>query len=274
MSTTHDLQAPARPVVQLVRTRRAAVVSPSLRPGGGLAPLSVADVRALQRLAGNSAVSALFVQRDDDPAGGGADQTSAGSDAQASEGDQAASPDALEAAFQPDDIVATMAGMGEGAADLAPDPGAAPDDGATAQAFFLQRDPPPGGGEPAPAKAASAGDLLSALAAVPEIKAALEALKKLALADWDQFLKGTTVAEKAATVTVGAAIVLGGVAGAASDPQARQKGFSMLNGAKIPIPGLSGLTITPQITGDKFTGGSVGLDMCKVPGVAKSPLCN
>lgn len=229
---------------------------------------SPGGLRALQSLAGNAAVQRLMVQRQDE----------------ATDGDAAGapSPEALSAVFRPDDIVAAMAGMGEGAGDLAPDQDPqGQDSDATAQALSVQRDPPPPGGpglpaDTAPPKAGSAGDVLAALAAVPQFKPALEALKKKMLADWQAFLNGTTTSEKVVTFGVAGVIVAGAVAGAASNAQSRKAGIDLFNGVKIPvpIPGLGGaLTVTPITSKGAVNGGTVGVDLCKLPGMASSLVC-
>jgi hypothetical protein len=232
---------------------------------------SPGGLRALQNLAGNAAIQRLIVQRQDEATGGD------------TAGDASVpGPQVFSAVFVPDDIVAAMAGMGEGAGDLAPDQDQQGDDSdATAQALFVQRDPPPPGGPglpaaAAPPKAGSATDVLSALAAVPEFKAALEALKRKMLADWEAFQNGTTTGEKVVPFSVAGLIVAGAVAGIASNPQSRKAGIDLFNGVKIPvpIPALNGaLTITPMTSKGAVTGGIVGLDLCKIPGVASSPVC-
>lgn len=240
-----------------------------------LAAASPAGLRALQALAGNAAVQRLMltVQRQDEATEG---------DAAGGSG-SAAGPEVLSAVVVPDDIVAAMEGMGEGAGDLAPDQDQQADDSdTTAQALSVQRDPPPPSGPglpagPTPAKAGSTGDVLSALAAVPEFKAALDALKRKMLADREAFQAGTTTSEKVVTFSVAGIIVGGAVAGIASNAQSRKAGIDLFNGVKIPvpIPALNGgLTITPMTSKGAVTGGTVGVDLCKVvPGMASSPFC-
>jgi hypothetical protein len=236
----------------------------------GAAPYTANELRVLQSLAGNAAVQRLLVQRD-------GDDTNAATDDTATPG-----PDIFDAAFQPDDIVSAMAGMGLGAADLAPGVNRPLDDSqVTAQALFLQRDPPPqsgtGPGLPAvapPTKPAGIGDLFEALSKVPEVADALKQLKQMVLDSWEALLKGEVTAkeEKVVAFTIaGAAIVLGGVAGVASDPDLRKKaatsGVDALNNAKIPvpIPGLNGsLSITPKTANGALQGGTVNVDVLQL----------
>jgi hypothetical protein len=231
------------------------------------------DVLRLQRLAGNAA-TAQIVQRDD-----------ANPDAATGDGGPPPVPaSAFDAAFRPDDVMATMAGMGLGAADLVPD-----GDGTTAQALAvsvqasadgshavsIQRDPPttpttparPGTPETPAPKAGSAGDVLSALSKEPAIKDALERLKQLVLDAWDSFVKGTTTPEKVVTFTIVGSIVGAGLAGAGSDPNTRRQGIDLLNGAKLtlPVPGLNdSLSITPKTQNGQLQGGTLNLDVLKL----------
>jgi hypothetical protein len=227
------------------------------------------EVLRLQRLAGNAATTQV-VQRDGDPPA-------------PDNADDGPPPSEFAAKFQPDDVVATMAGMGLGAADLVPN-----SDATTAQALAtsvqalavgggavsIQRDPPPGADTPAP-KAGSAGDVLSALSKEPAIKDALERLKQLVLDAWDSFKKGTSTPEKVVTFTIVGAIVGGGLAGAGSDPNTRRQGIDLLNGAKLtlPVPGLNdSLSVTPKTQNGQLQGGTVNLDVLKLfPQLRKVP---
>lgn len=242
----------------------------------------------------------LVAQREDDEYGGdgggdgsdgGATSTDTGSSASTDGGgssdgggdgaaDTGPPPEAIDAAaaqLDPDTIVSNMAGAGTGAGDLAPS-GPTGDD-ATAQALSIsvQRDPPSSpptdpAAPPAAPKQGSVGDILSALAAVPEIKAALEKLKTLALdtlkTDWSKLQTG----EKAAVVTTGVVIVGGALAGALANPDSRSVIEGQISGKFVPIPATP-VQIKIDITKDRVTGGAVQVDLAplirKIPGVGQ-----
>jgi hypothetical protein len=169
-----------------------------------------------------------------------------------------------------------MADM-EGAGDLAPGAAGGSDGSAppTAQAIWLQRDPPPGpppGGPPtqapdptapppAPAHPGTVIDVAKALAEQPPFKAALDQLKAGALADWKNIVAGTSPLEKTVMFTLTGAIALGGAAGALSNPSSRIWLIGAANGMKLSIPGVQGLSVTPITSGGQFRGGTINLEL-------------
>jgi len=188
------------------------------------------------------------VQRDDDDRSGG---------------EETADPaDAFAAAFDTEEIVEEMSGLGLGAGDLAP--GAIPGDAPQEVQAILQRDPAPGAG-PA-TRQASTGDLLAAIAAIPEVKSKLDQLKSLAL----NLLKAAMSTPAGATTVVSVAV--GGAATLTAIDPTRKIEFNLLNGKKIPIPLpplRDSLTITPLLSSDgKFSGGTLSIDLAKwIPGL-------
>ncbi len=94
---------------------------------------------------------------------------------------------------------------------------------------------PKGAGPDAP-KAAGAGDIAEAVAAVPAVDQALTGLKDQAkakvLTDWNRLSTG----EKAITVSSVVMIGAGALAGIASDPEARKLALGQLNGKVLPVP--------------------------------------
>jgi hypothetical protein len=211
----------------------------------------------MQRLAGNSAVVQLLedgsTETEDSP------QSSA------------PSADEFAAKFDTDDVVTRMA-------DEADEHQGA-DETQNVQALALQRDPTPTPGAtpgttPAPQAAAdasasatrpgSAGDVLSALAAEPPFKEALEKLKAEILADWQKFLDATSPVEKTAVFTAAGAVAAGAVGGAMSNKASRSFLLDKLNGVKIPLPapGLPPtweLSVSPKIGDSKLQGGMIFL---------------
>ena len=194
-----------------------------------------------------------------------------------SQTDAADSPtDALSAAFDSDDIVETLAGSGLGAGDLAP--GAIPgDDPLTAQASVqtaatgvrsVQRDPPSaagGAGTGPTTRQASVGDLLSALASIPELKSKLDQLKALALDLLNAALSSTGGKVAVASVALGAGATL-----TAIDPT-RKLEFGVLNGKKIPvpIPGLrDSFSVSPIAPDGRLQGAMLYFDLGRwIPGM-------
>jgi hypothetical protein len=216
----------------------------------------------------DESVQGIWLQREPADADGGAQREDA---------DTTPSVDQFDQLFNTDEIISDLSEAG--AADLAPEESEAEAAAPTAQALFLQRDPPtaaPAAGGPSPqtsdpASAAaptvqpgSAGKVLAALAEVPEFKAALGEVKAAAATDWKQIVAGTTPAEKVIIFTVAGSIVGGGVAGAMSNKSSRSFMLDQVNDQKIDIPGLSGLSVTPKTANGGFQGGVVTLDVYKM----------
>jgi hypothetical protein len=142
---------------------------------------------------------------------------------------------------------------------------ATPSSGGAGSGAFASPPPPPAptgaaapSATPAPAnteskeekpKNASASDVLKAVAAMPEVKIAWENLQTQVVSqvkiDWGKLKTG----EKIGAISTVSVIALGGIAGAATDPAARQLMFDQLNGKTIPVPGLNWLTVETNIAG-------------------------
>jgi hypothetical protein len=173
------------------------------------------------------------------------------------------SPEDFDAAFVPENVMSSMSSLGE--SDLGST------DTTVAQAIRVQRDQPTT--EPPAPKAASAGDLLEALSKLAEMQAALDRLKALFLKSWEDIKKGTSVPEKIVIFGSAGLILGGGAAGALSNKDSRGFVFKSLDGVKIPIPGLDGLSVTPKFDDKGFKGGMVELDVLKLfPGLRKTPV--
>ncbi len=220
----------------------------------------------------------IWLQRDDSgssaPASDG--QSPGAGDAQSDAAGSAPTADEFAAKFDTDAIISGVANM-EGAGDLAPDQSGGSDGSSppTAQAIWLQRDPPPGpppGGPPAqspdptapgpaPAHPGTVIDVAKALAAQPPFKAALDQLKAGAVADWKNIVAGTSPLEKTVAFTLTSAIALGAAAGALSNPSSRIWLIGAANGLQLPIPGVQGLSVTPITSGGQFRGGTINLEL-------------
>lgn len=101
----------------------------------------------------------------------------------------------------------------------------------------------PAGAGPATAHEAGAGDLMDAVMAVPAVDAAITDLRMRATdrvrADWGHLPTG----ERAVTISAVAVIGAGVLAGAVSDPDARQILLTQLNGKVLPVPGVDWLHV-------------------------------
>ncbi|OUL32591.1 DUF4157 domain-containing protein [Nostoc sp. 106C] len=110
----------------------------------------------------------------------------------------------------------------------------------------------PAGAGPETPRTATAGDLLSAIMAVPGIDRAVTSLQTQASdrisQDWGRLRTGEQVAVVSTTVLIGA----GALAGVLSDPNARQFALDKLNGKTIPVPGLKWLRLEMNTGGDNL----------------------
>jgi len=101
----------------------------------------------------------------------------------------------------------------------------------------------PAGAGPSTPREAEAGDVLSAIMAVPAIDSAITALQTQAVdrvrRDWGRLSTG----ERALTIAVSTLVAGGALAGAAADPEARAFLLDQLNGRVIPVPGVTGLGV-------------------------------
>ncbi|OUL31315.1 hypothetical protein BV372_20350 [Nostoc sp. T09] len=110
----------------------------------------------------------------------------------------------------------------------------------------------PAGAGPDTPQTATAGDLLSAIMAVPAIDGALNSLQTQASdrfsQDWRRLRTGEQVAVVSTTVLIGA----GALAGVLSDPSTRQFALDQLNGKTFPVPGLNWLRLEMNTGGDSL----------------------
>lgn len=105
-----------------------------------------------------------------------------------------------------------------------------------------QPDPPStAGSSSASPAAATAGNFLGALAAVPEIKSGLFTLQTLTMGrfaqDWSRLRTGEQIGFVSTTVMIGA----GTLTGILSNPAARRFALDQLNGKVLPVPGVNWL---------------------------------
>lgn len=101
----------------------------------------------------------------------------------------------------------------------------------------------PRGAGPTPARPANAGDVFSAIMAVPAVQTAVTNLQNNAVSvarhDWQQLSTG----EKVLTVSAGALIAGGTVAGILSNDSARQFALQQIQGRNLPVPLVPGLSV-------------------------------
>ncbi len=101
----------------------------------------------------------------------------------------------------------------------------------------------PRGAGPTPARAANAGDVLSAIMAVPSVKTAVTNLQNNAVSvarhDWQQLSTG----EKVLTVSAGALLAGGTLAGILSNDSSRQFALQQIQGRNLPVPLVPGLSV-------------------------------
>jgi outer membrane protein OmpA-like peptidoglycan-associated protein len=110
----------------------------------------------------------------------------------------------------------------------------------------------PAGAGPATPHAAGAGDLMSAVLAVPAIDQAITTLQTQALqqlsTDWGRLGTG----ERIGVVSTVAVIGLGALGGAMTDPQARDFLLGQLNGRVLPVPGVNWLHLEVNTGGNNL----------------------
>lgn len=255
--------------------RSAAAPGRVTRPG--TAP-HVEPALGLQAAAGNAAVTSLlrrtgdlhvqqFWEEDEEAVDGGGepeeapapaegpapDDATEPADAGSGEGDVAGSPDLGEVEarartdLDPAAVLETLAPY----ADTGSGPGddATPGDGATAQALFVQREPPDGPG-PAP-RAGGPGDVLKAL--MPFLQPALDRL----LANVTDAIARLKAGEKIATVVVLAPIVIGPL----TQPGPRRLALDQLDGTDVTFGAVPNLQVKPIITDGQLKGGTVTYDL-------------
>lgn len=108
----------------------------------------------------------------------------------------------------------------------------------------------PAGNGPAQPRAASGGDLLKGVMAIPTIDTAITNLRTRAVdqvrRDWSSLSGGGQAAVVTSLTLIGGSAI----AGAMTDPDARQFALNQLNGRVISVPGLSGLGVELNTEGD------------------------
>jgi hypothetical protein len=124
-----------------------------------------------------------------------------------------------------------------------------PGDGTTAQALFVQRDPPDGPG-PAP-RAGGPGDVLKAL--MPYLQPALDKL----LANVTDAINRLKTGEKIATAVVLAPIVIAPL----TQPGPRKFALDQLDGTDVTFGVVPNLQVKPSITDGQLRGGTVTYDL-------------
>lgn len=130
----------------------------------------------------------------------------------------------------------------------------------------------PRGAGPDTPRPASAGDLMSALLAVPAIDAWITTLQTRAteqmMRDWRRLSTGEQVGAVSSAVAIGA----GALAGILSDPNTRQMALSQLNGRVLPVPGLNWLSLEINTGGDNLMlGGHVDIGSLLPPSLGFGP---
>lgn len=130
----------------------------------------------------------------------------------------------------------------------------------------------PAGPGPAEPRAATPGDLLRALAAVPAVEAALNRMRDLALArlrsDWRRLSTG----ERAALVGTAALVAGGALAGVLSQPGSRATALQQLAGRSLPVPGVPGFRVQLNLRGENWlVGFHLDLGALLPPGLGFGP---
>ena len=149
--------------------------------------------------------------------------------------------------LDPPSVLGALAPYAEGSSGLGDYPSTG--DGTTAQALFVQRDPPDGPG-PAP-RAAGPGDVLKAL--MPYLQPALDRL----LANVTDAIARLKAGEKIATAVVLAPIVIAPL----TQPGPRKLALDQLNGTDVTFGVVPNLQVKPTITDGQLKGGSVTYDL-------------
>jgi outer membrane protein OmpA-like peptidoglycan-associated protein len=108
-------------------------------------------------------------------------------------------------------------------------------------------------------RAGTAGDIVKALIAIPVVKAKLDEVKSMASSDLAKLKPG----EKVATAAVAGSIAAGAVAGVISDPEARRTALDAIDGLKVAVPGVDGLSVEVKT---KDPGGVITIDILKLFG--------
>jgi hypothetical protein len=111
---------------------------------------------------------------------------------------------------------------------------------------------PPANTDANPPRNATAGDLLRAIMAVPEIKSGLTLLRTQAsdriTQDWSRLNTGEQIGVVSTSVLIGAGVLTG----VFSNPEARRFALDKLNGQVLPVPGVNWLHLELNTGGDNL----------------------
>jgi outer membrane protein OmpA-like peptidoglycan-associated protein len=120
-------------------------------------------------------------------------------------------------------------------------------------------------GRDKPARAATPGDALKALAATDAVKRAIKQAQEEAESNWRRLPTG----EKAVVVSTGVSMAALAAVGISSDPAARRSVLGALDGVEIPVPGVPGLKLKALTSGGAGIGGGIQIDVIKLVGGGK-----
>ncbi|MGC8875252.1 MAG: DUF4157 domain-containing protein, partial [Chloroflexia bacterium] len=127
----------------------------------------------------------------------------------------------------------------------------------------------PGSGE---ARAATAGDLLRALMAVPAMAAALNRLRDLALERVQRDWRGLSAGERAVVLGTATVVAGGALAGMLSQSESRALALQQLAGRTLPVPGVPGFRVQLNLGGDNWlVGFHLDLGALLPPGLGFGP---
>jgi hypothetical protein len=130
----------------------------------------------------------------------------------------------------------------------------------------------PRGAGPDTPRPATAGDLMSALLAVPAIDTWIMSLKTRATEQMMRDWRRLSTSEQVGAVSSAVAIGAGALAGILSDPNARQMALSQLNGRVFPVPGLNWLSLEINTGGNNLMlGGHVDIGSLLPPSLGFGP---
>jgi len=113
-------------------------------------------------------------------------------------------------------------------------------------------------------KGGSAGDVVKAVTALPDVKKLIDDAQSKGEKD----LGKLTTTDKVVLGTVVGAQAAGVIAGLASDPAARKEALDFLDGKEIPVPWAPGVHVVPH-TKAGAVGGVVTFDIIKIFGGGK-----
>jgi hypothetical protein len=101
----------------------------------------------------------------------------------------------------------------------------------------------PRGAGPATPRAASAGDVLAAIVAVPAVRSEIARLRDTATDQLKRDWRSLSTGEKAGAISVTALVAAGAIAGIVSNDTARQFALRQIQGRNLPVPMVPGLSL-------------------------------